>query len=179
MRAKVGFMSSEIQHGTVTYSIGEVAARFAIAISTLRWWEKCGVIAPSGRQSGKRRYSDPDVRRIAMVQMWQSAAAMSLDEIRAFLAGNAGDASWRAAVEGRIAACDEQLIRLQSARSVLSRMLECPSDHPAEACPYLAATVDEYLTTGQLPQELFATPEPAAPPATRSPADRRGAERRN
>jgi DNA-binding transcriptional MerR regulator len=160
MRAKVGFMSSGNTPGAVTYSIGEVAARFGVAVSALRWWEKRGLIAPSARQSGRRRYRDRDVRRIAMIQMWQSAAAMSLDEIRALLVGNTGDASWRAAVQGRIAACDEQIARLRSARSVLARMLECPSDHPAESCPYLAATIDEYLATGQLPPALLSAPEP-------------------
>ena len=107
-----------------------------------------------------------------MIQIWQTAAAMSLDEIRAFLAGTAGDASWRAAVQSRIAACDEQLARIQSARGVLSRMLECPSDHPAESCPYLAATVDDYLAAGPLPPALLAAPGPYRQSASDLPGSR-------
>ena len=55
----------------------------------------------------------------------------------------------------RVAACDDQLARLQAARGVLSRMLECPGDGPAEACPYLAATIGEYLTAGRLRRSSY------------------------
>jgi DNA-binding transcriptional MerR regulator len=133
------------------YSIGQVADRLGLAISTLRWWEKCGLIVPSGRESGRRRYSEDNLRRIATIQLWQTTAAMSLDEIGTFLAGRTDDTDWRTAVENRIAACDEQLARLNAARATLSHMLRCPSDHPADSCPYLNATVDAYLTTGRMP----------------------------
>ncbi|WP_051166555.1 MerR family transcriptional regulator [Amycolatopsis orientalis] len=144
-------MSSATGSRPGTYSIGQVADRLGLPVSTLRWWEKRGLISPSGRQSGRRRYDEADVRRVAMVQLWQAAAAMSLEEIRVFLAGNTDDADWRGAVEHRIAACDRQLAQLASARATLAHLLRCPSDHPADECPYLAASVDEYLATGALP----------------------------
>ena len=37
-------------------------------------------------------------------------------------------------------------------------MLECPSDHPAATCPYLADTVDHYLDTGEIPAMPLGTP---------------------
>jgi DNA-binding transcriptional MerR regulator len=135
-----------------TYSIGAVAERFGIAISTLRWWEKQGLVTPCGRQAGKRRYNQAGLRRIALIQLWQSTATMSLDEIGAVLAGNTRDQNWREAVHGRIARCDQQLARLTSARSYLSHLLDCPSDHPAEQCPYLASEIDDLLAALDPPQ---------------------------
>lgn len=131
----------------VTYSIGEVAQRFGIAPSTLRWWEKCGLVEPSGRESGRRRYNDADVRRIALIQLWQTTATMSLDEIAALLHGATHDRDWRDAVRSRIAECDSQLERLTKARANLVHMLRCTSDHPVQECPYLAREVDRYLAS--------------------------------
>ncbi|MFG2004397.1 MerR family transcriptional regulator [Spirillospora sp. NPDC048911] len=142
------------------YSIGQVADRLGLAVSTLRWWEKCGLITPAARESGRRRYSEDDLRRIAMIQLWQTMAAMSLDEIGAFLTGRTDDTTWRAAVESRIAACDEQLARLNAARATLAHMLRCPNDHPADRCPYLAASIDEYLSTGVMPASPISTATP-------------------
>jgi hypothetical protein len=31
-----------------------VAKRFGVEVSTLRWWEKRGLLVPSGRESGRR-----------------------------------------------------------------------------------------------------------------------------
>jgi MerR family transcriptional regulator, copper efflux regulator len=80
-----------------------------------------------------------------MIQLWQGTAMMSLDEIRTILTGGTRDRDWREAVRDRIAICDDQLDRLTSARGYLSHMLECPSDHPADRCPYLAEQIDDYL----------------------------------
>lgn len=141
---KVGFMSTAAESGR-THPIGEIARRFGLAASTLRWWEKCGLLAPSAREAGRRRYDEGDVRRIALIQMWQASAMMSLDEIGALLTGSTQDRDWRSVVRRRIATCDEQLERLATARAHLAHMLECPSEHPVDTCPDLAARIDEHL----------------------------------
>ncbi|MFI0451377.1 MerR family transcriptional regulator [Actinomadura sp. 6N118] len=136
---------------TYSISIGEAARRFGVAISTLRWWEKRGLLTPASRQSGRRRYGQAELRRVALIQLCQSTAMMSLEEIGALLAGSTRDGDWRAAVRQRVAACDDQLARLTAARAYLSHMLECPSDHPADTCPYLAEHIDQHLAAGPAP----------------------------
>lgn len=128
-------------------SVGDVAARFGVAVSTLHWWEKCGLLAPS-RRSGRRAYDEADVRRIALIQLLQSTAMLSLPQIAALLTGRGDDQDWRTVVRDRVAACDEQIARLTAARGYLRHMLTCPSDHPADDCPYLAAEIDAYLAAG-------------------------------
>lgn len=138
--AKVGFMSEP-----VTYSIGEVARRFGVEVSTLRWWEKRGLLVPSGRESGRRRYDAADVRRIALIQLLQETALMSLDEIRTVLSGDSHSGGWQEAVRARLASCEEQLVRLQSARAYLAHALTCPRENPVDGCPHLTGAIDDYL----------------------------------
>lgn len=148
MRPKVDLMSNGDSNGSgggsAAYGVGEVAARFGVAASTLHWWEKQGLLTPA-RRAGRRVYGDADLRRIALIQLLQGTAMMSLPEIATLLAGGTADRDWRAAVGRRLASCDEQLARLASARAYLEHMLTCPSDHPVDTCPYLAEEINAYL----------------------------------
>ncbi|MEV0219537.1 MerR family transcriptional regulator [Streptomyces sp. NPDC050704] len=131
-------------------SIGEVADRFDVAVSTLRWWERCGLLSPA-RVSGRRVYDDADIRRIAVIQLLQKTALLSLPEISALLDGTSKDQDWRTAVGARVDECEAQLARLTAARAYLTHLLSCPSDHPTGQCPYLAEEIDTYLATGRVP----------------------------
>lgn len=139
VRPEADFMSRER-----AYPIGAVAARFDVAISTLRWWEKYGLLSVR-RVSGQRRYDEAAIRRIALIQLMQRTAMMSLDEIAGLLAGSTEDGDWRAGVRARIAACDEQLARMTTARRYLAHLLTCPSEHPVDTCPQLAKQIDQTL----------------------------------
>jgi MerR family transcriptional regulator, copper efflux regulator len=130
--------------GDETFSIGEVAGRFGVAVSTLRWWEKQGLLVPSCRESGRRRYDAADVRRIALIQLLQQTALMSLDEIRTVL-NDGRSGQWRDTVKARLAACDEQLVRLQAAQAYLAHALRCRRDDPVGGCPRLAQEIDSWL----------------------------------
>jgi MerR family copper efflux transcriptional regulator len=138
-----------------TFSIGEVARRFGVAVSTLRWWEKQGLLVPSCRESGRRRYDAAAVRRIALIQLLQQTALMSLDEIRTVLSdGRSG--AWRETVRARLAVCDEQLVRLQAAQAYLSHALRCRRDDPVGGCPRLAEEIDSWLESAT-PQAVSAS----------------------
>ncbi|GAA3619845.1 hypothetical protein GCM10022419_126830 [Nonomuraea rosea] len=129
----------------MTFSIGEVAKRFGVEVSTLRWWEKCGLLVPSGRESGRRRYDAADIRRVALIQLLQETALMSLDEIRMVLSGGRHSGGWRQAVQARLTACEEQQVRLRSAQAYLSHALNCRRDDPVDGCPHLAGEIDGYV----------------------------------
>ncbi|WP_457281996.1 MerR family transcriptional regulator [Polaromonas sp. P5_D5] len=47
---------------TVSLSIAEAAEASGLSAYTLRYYERIGLIAPIGRRSGARRYSDADMR---------------------------------------------------------------------------------------------------------------------
>lgn len=47
---------------TLSLSIAEAAEASGLSAYTLRYYEQIGLIAPIGRRSGARRYSDADMR---------------------------------------------------------------------------------------------------------------------
>lgn len=125
--------------------IGEVAARLGLATSTLRYWEERGVLQPTARQSGRRLYGPEQLRRIALIQIWQESGMMSLDEIAIVLAGRTETGHWRDTIRGRMAAIDEQIDRLTQAKAYLAHYLSCPRDHPADDCPMVSEEVDAHI----------------------------------
>ncbi len=126
-------------------TIGEAAARFGLAASTLRYWEERGVLRPAERQSGRRVYGPEQLRRIALIQIWQDTGTMTLDEIAAVLAGRSDAGDWREAIQHRMTAVDEQIERLTTARSYLAHYLGCPRDHPADDCPKVRGEVERHM----------------------------------
>jgi DNA-binding transcriptional MerR regulator len=68
------------------YSIGEAADTIGVAKSTLRHWEKENLIEPSrNMESGYRRYSRSDLRKLLVIRTLQNAV-YSLDVVREVLA---------------------------------------------------------------------------------------------
>ena len=49
------------------YSIGVVSELLGVHPETIRLWEKSGVVQPPQRRSGKRFYSDRDLRRLQFI----------------------------------------------------------------------------------------------------------------
>ena len=50
------------------YTVGEAATMLGVAPSTLRYWDRRGVLVPSKRESGRRYYTASDIekgRRVA------------------------------------------------------------------------------------------------------------------
>ncbi|WP_378731938.1 MerR family transcriptional regulator [Nocardia brasiliensis] len=68
-------------------TIGTVAARFGLATHVLRHWESVGLLDPERDSAGRRRYTDDDVFRVAVILLAKDAG-FSLDEIRAILTGS-------------------------------------------------------------------------------------------
>jgi len=65
-------------------SIGEVAERGHVPTSTVRYYERRGLLAPGGRQSGQRRYRTETLRRLVFIGLMQDAG-LTLDEIDGIL----------------------------------------------------------------------------------------------
>lgn len=66
---------------TRTYSISELTRVFGLTHSTLRYYDRIGLLKPSGRfDSGERSYSEEDYQRLE--QIWQfREAGLKLKEI--------------------------------------------------------------------------------------------------
>ncbi|WP_369386666.1 MerR family transcriptional regulator [Streptomyces sp. CG1] len=104
-----------MDEGETYLTIGEVSERLEISAPTLRYWEERGLLRPATRQSGRRLYGATELRRIALIRIWQESGMLSLDEIATVLTGRAETGHWRDTVHGRLAAIDEQTDRLARA----------------------------------------------------------------
>ena len=114
-----------------------------MASSTLRYYERRGLVAADERVSGQRRYRWATVRRAEFVLMLQEAG-LSLDEIQGILDAE-DNASWKAIGRRRLAQLDEELERLRHARDLLAGALLCRYDHPLEECRVMNDEVDRRL----------------------------------
>jgi len=103
-----------------TLSVGEVARRSGVAVSTLHFYEARGLIASTRTEGNQRRYAREVLRRVAFIRVAQRVG-ISLADIAAALAtlpaSRAPDRSdwarlsgtWRTELDERIA----QLVRLR------------------------------------------------------------------
>jgi MerR family copper efflux transcriptional regulator len=124
-------------------TIGEVAEQAHVATSTIRYYERRGLLNPDARQSGRRRYRTETLRRLVFIGMLQDAG-LSLDDIDGIL-NAATVAEWKAIGGRRLEILDEQISKLQRAREFLALALLCRFDHPATDCKIMGAEIDRRL----------------------------------
>ena len=67
-------------------TIGELAAESGMPASTIRYWERIGVLPKPARVSGQRRYAPDAVQRLAVLRLAQ-ACGFRLEEMRHLLHG--------------------------------------------------------------------------------------------
>jgi DNA-binding transcriptional MerR regulator len=126
-------------------TIGEMAQQAGVATSAIRYYERRGLLAADGRQSGQRRYRPETLRQLVFIGMLQDAG-LSLDDIAGILA--APDVSaWKAIARARLEVLDEEIRSLQEARAYLSAALMCRYDHPARHCKVMNAEIDRRLAS--------------------------------
>jgi DNA-binding transcriptional MerR regulator len=123
--------------------IGMVASMVDVATSTLRYYERRGLVVADSRTSGRRMYRSATVRRLVFVQMLQDAG-LSLDEIHGVLDAD-DNASWKAIARDRLAQLDDEIARLQHARELLTGALLCRFDHPLDECRIMNEEIDRRL----------------------------------
>jgi DNA-binding transcriptional MerR regulator len=128
-------------------TIGEVARRAGVATSTIRFYERRGLLTADTRRSGQRRYLDESLRRLVFIGMLQDAG-LSLDDITGVLDA-AHVADWKAIARRRLAVLDAEITRLQRARDYLEGALLCRYNHPATECRIMGAEIDRRLATSE------------------------------
>jgi DNA-binding transcriptional MerR regulator len=130
-------------------TIGEVARRAQVATSTIRYYERRGLLSADARQSGQRRYRIETLRRLVFIGMMQDIG-LTLDEVSGILHA-ATVAEWKAIAGQRLEALDEQIAQLQHARGLLAGALWCRFDHPATDCNIMGAEIDRRLDGSGIP----------------------------
>ena len=124
--------------------IGTLAKRADVAIDTVRYYERQGLLpAPVRLASGYRDYTDGDVARLRFLRR-AKALGFTLGEIGEQLALSArrdGDmAGMKSAAQQKLADVDAKLAELQRIRQGLTDLVaSCPGHGALEHCPILDA----------------------------------------
>jgi len=126
--------------------IGEVAHRAGVATSTVRFYERRGLLRPDARRSGQRRYRAATLRLLVFIGMLKDAG-LSLDDIAGILDAATND-EWKAIARRRLADLDDEIARLERARSYLDGALLCRFDHPLTDCAIMGNEIDRRLEEG-------------------------------
>ena len=132
---------------TDSLTIREVTLKTGIASSTLRFYERRGLIAPSGRRAGKRVYGPDILARLALIDM-AKRAGFTVAEIAAILDVATGlpRDRWQALARPKLSELDARIAAAQEARAMLAHALECP-EPDAAACPDFQAKLGAHLAS--------------------------------
>src|SRR6185436_15983148 len=122
-------------------TIGELSAAGGVPASTIRYWERIGVLPKPARSSSQRRYGPDAVNRLAALRLAQ-ACGFHLDEMRHLLHGfDPGvrpPRRWQELALRKQQELDDQITRLKVMRRVVDRVLNCRCTELTE-CGRLAA----------------------------------------
>lgn len=123
--------------------IGEVARRFGVQPSTLRYYDEFGLLAPAARRAGRRYYGQQELRRLVLIQLYATTGLMSLGQVKEILEGTSSFAGgFRAVAHEHVARLTELIERAERARSTLEHHLACSRDDPSR-CPSLEEELQE------------------------------------
>jgi MerR family redox-sensitive transcriptional activator SoxR len=111
-----------------TLSIGQLAQRFGLKTSAIRYYEAHGVLPEPARQSGQRRYGADAVRRMEVLDV-AKRAGFSLDEARVLLqsadAGTPAFESVRELASRKLPEVEALIVRAQAMREWLLTATDC------------------------------------------------------
>ena len=129
-------------------TIGTVAKRAGVAIDTIRYYEREGLLPePLRRASGYRSYNETAISRLRFIRRAKDLG-FTLEEIRDLLALSAdrhrGVKAVRERAQQRLTNIDARIAELARIRQGLEQLIEaCPGSGDPEQCPILRALADE------------------------------------
>ena len=113
--------------------IGEIAQLAGVASSTIRYYEKIGLLPPSKRVSGKRCYDAVILEKLSVIRLAQNAG-YTIAEIHTLLHDFPVDATpserWQTLAPQKLVELDARMQSLIAMKSLLEHTLQC-------ACPSL------------------------------------------
>ncbi len=121
------------------FTISQLAERAGIPTTTVRYYERIGLVEPEDRSAGNYRlYSRASLDKLKFIRAAQ-AIGFTLDDTRALLADESGSPPKCGAVQGliedRLADVEQRLKDLRHVRKVLKSALEqCRQQKPSDCC---------------------------------------------
>lgn len=113
--------------------ISDVARRTGVPASTLRFYEKKGLIAATRAAGGRRHFASGVFDQLALIALGQ-AGGLSLDEIHAMLPPKGAPRVNRTLLLAKADEIDATIKRLRAMSEGLRHAAACPAENHAE-CP--------------------------------------------
>ncbi|MEM9776986.1 MAG: MerR family transcriptional regulator [Chloroflexota bacterium] len=110
------------------FSIGRVGELANVAPSTIRYYERIGLIPIAARVNGRRQYQPDVIKQLKVIRAAQKLG-WSLDEIKTLSANedhfSATTSAWKAQVPAKINQINELIHQLVQKKQVLIESLVC------------------------------------------------------
>jgi len=109
-------------------TIGEVAAKAALAASAIRYYERTGLLKQPLRKNGRRVYSDDVLHELVIIE-FAKETGFTLSEIKLLLHGfpenTPASARWKKMAREKIHELDVALAKTKAMRDMLEAMTSC------------------------------------------------------
>jgi MerR family transcriptional regulator, redox-sensitive transcriptional activator SoxR len=102
-------------------TIGDLAARTGLPTSTLRYYDRIGLIPATGRSGGQRRYHPRVIQRVRAVMLCQRSG-FTLEETGRLLDGGR---PWQALARRKVEELQGRIAELEQTTALLRSALEC------------------------------------------------------
>lgn len=115
-----------------TYGIGEIARQAGVAPSTIRYYERIGLLPPAPRVSGKRRYDADILKKLGVIRL-AKMAGFSIGEIQTLLHDFPTDTPaserWQVLSAQKIVEINALIQQAQTMKAILAQTLDCKCDN--------------------------------------------------
>jgi len=109
-------------------TIGQLASTTRFPASTIRYYEKIGVLPCARRESGQRRYGADAIDKLGVLKLAQ-ACGFTLNEMKLLLQGFHPDTTpperWRILARQKMNELDRQMESLSLMRKLVERVAAC------------------------------------------------------
>lgn len=110
------------------FSIGEVAQQVGLNASTIRYYERIGLLPASQRVNGKRRYDESIFHQLRIIQLAKSAG-LNIAEIQTLLHdfpdGTPPSERWDVLARQKIIDLNQRMLQIIEMKALLEKTLDC------------------------------------------------------
>lgn len=107
-------------------TIGRLAQRFGLSRSTLLYYDRIGLLRPSGRsEAGYRSYTERDAAELARICLYRQTG-LSLERIRTLRGGEEAGSETVAALEEQLRRIAEQMGDLRRRQQLIVKLIDKP-----------------------------------------------------
>lgn len=107
-------------------TIGRLALRFGLSRSTLLYYDRIGLLQPSGRsEAGYRQYTERDAAELARICLYRQTG-LGLESIRKLRGGDAAQGETAAALKEQLRRIAGQMRDLRSRQQLIVKLIDKP-----------------------------------------------------